>query len=142
MSDNQPGARGNTDPRRLELGPHGSLRFQPPAQADGRRLEAELRIDPPDGNAEPDWPLRFAGIEYRLYAEVEGLGRATTLLDATASVSTPAAIVHRLVFEFSTEQIDSIRLGADLGFGVDDDRMRVGVRAGGASRRALLEDFD
>ena len=100
-----------------------------------------LHISAPPGEADENWPLRFLGIENNVYAEVEGLGRTTTFVDATTSVVRPDGIVHRLVFEFTPEQVEAVRLGADLGFGINDDRMRVGVRARSKSRQILLADL-
>jgi len=127
--------------RTLELGPHASLTFEPWSGQQTHQLSVVLHISAPPGEADENWPLRFLGIENNVYAEVEGLGRTTTFVDATTSVVRPDGIVYRLVFEFTPEQVEAVRLGADLGFGVNDDRMRVGVRARSKSRQILLADL-
>jgi len=141
MNGASPIAAADTRIRQLELGPHASLQFLARSPLDGRRLRAELRIRAPDNHAGHHWQPHFAGIEFRLYAEIEGLGRATALVDGMAAASDPDAIVHQLVFELSAEQVDAVRLGADLGFGVDDDRMRVGARVKGQLLATLLSEL-
>jgi len=49
--------------------------------------------------------------------------------------------VHFLRFECSAEQIAAVRAGAEFGFGIDDERLRVGATVEGAARAALLADF-
>ncbi|PKL94662.1 MAG: DUF3501 domain-containing protein, partial [Gammaproteobacteria bacterium HGW-Gammaproteobacteria-5] len=44
-------------------------------------------------------------------------------------------------FEFSAEQIAALRAGADFGFGIDDERLRVGHTVKRDTRAALLADF-
>lgn len=85
----------------------------------------------------------LSGIEQRVYAEVEGLGRrfGRHAAPAEMSVARAQARSFRMRFEFSAEQISCIRAGAEFGFGIDDDRMRVGHSLKRSTRALLLADL-
>lgn len=109
---------------------------------DGHSLTASLRIAFAAEGALA--PAQLAGIEQRVYAEVEGLGR-----NFAAPVKPPFGgevddddALPLLRFRFTLDQITSLRAGAEFGFGIDDPRMRVGHTLKRASRAALLADFD
>ena len=139
MNDRRADYQADASRLTLELGPHARLVFEPGTGQVSPQLAFVLQIQAPSNDTDEGWPRHFIGIENHVYAEVEGLGRATTFVDATRSEQLSDVIAHRLIFEFTQEQVEAIRLGADLGFGVNDDRMRVGVRASGKSRQVLLD---
>lgn len=80
------------------------------------------------------------------YAEVEGLGRVFGIaVDDGARDADPAGDSAQgvwLQFAFSADQISTLRLGADFGFGIDHPQLRVGAMVKRALRASLLEDLD
>lgn len=109
----------------------------------GSNLKATMLIEFPDEAQRRVELARLGGIEHKVYAEIEGLGRAFAIADEDMerSNSEKTAAVHFLRFEFSAQQIDALRAGADFGFGIDDERLRVGHAVKGETRAALLADF-
>lgn len=114
-----------------------------PLIPDGRNLKATLLIEFPDSEQRKIELARLGGIEHRVYAEIEGQGRSFAIADEDLprSEAGKTAAVHFLRFEFSPEQILAIRSGADFGFGIDDERMRVGGKLKSAQVQSLLADF-
>lgn len=110
----------------------------------GANLKATMLVEFPDEAQRRLELARLVGIEHRIYAEVEGLGRAVAIADEDMERSNDVktSAVHFLRFEFSAEQIAALRVGADFGFGIDDERLRLGAMAKGGTRAALLADFD
>ena len=115
----------------------------------GRDLRATMLIEYPDAAERRVALARLAGIEHRVFAEVEGMhggdaGRIETHADEDVDRSTGArtAAVHFLRFAFAPAQIDALRSGAGLAFGIDDPRMPLRIAASAATRDALLHDFD
>ncbi|PKM15024.1 MAG: DUF3501 domain-containing protein [Gammaproteobacteria bacterium HGW-Gammaproteobacteria-2] len=109
----------------------------------GHNLKATMLIEFPDEAQRRIELARLGGIEHRVYAEIEGLGRAFAIADEDMdrSNSEKTSAVHFLRFEFSAEQIAALRAGADFGFGIDDERLRVGHTVKRDTRAALLADF-
>jgi hypothetical protein len=109
----------------------------------GHNLKATMLVEFPDEAQRKRELARLAGIEHQVYAEVEGHGRAIAIADEDMDRSNAekTSAVHFLRFEFSSEQIAALRAGADFGFGIDDERLRVGATVKGAVRAALLADF-
>jgi len=109
----------------------------------GRDLKATMLIEFPDEAQRRIELARLGGIEHKVYAEVEGLGRAFAIADEDMerSNSEKTSAVHFLRFAFSAEQIAALRAGADFGFGIDDERLRVGHTVRRDTRAALLADF-
>lgn len=110
----------------------------------GHNLKATMLIEFPDEAQRRVELARLGGIEHRVYAEVEGLGRTYAIADEDMdrSNSEKTSAVHFLRFEFSAEQIAALRAGAEFGFGIDDERLRVGHTVKRDTRAALLADFD
>ncbi len=109
----------------------------------GHNLKATMLIEFPDEAQRRVELARLGGIEHKVYGEVEGLGRAFAIADEDMdrSNSEKTSAVHFLRFEFGAEQIAALRAGADFGFGIDDERLRVGHTVKRDSRAALLADF-
>ncbi|MEZ5465721.1 MAG: DUF3501 family protein [Lysobacteraceae bacterium] len=101
----------------------------------GNELIVELRFSTPADRMGERWQDRYTGIENHVYAEIEGLGRIQGLLIDQRSRPPTESIIHRFRFTFDNDHLAVIRAGAEFGFGVDDDRMRVGVRV---KRQILL----
>ncbi len=111
---------------------------------DGSNLKATLGFAYADSARRVAELEKLSSIEAHLYAEVEGLGRSFAITEQVA-VHDEAGEPHNLPFlrfEFSPEQITAVRAGAEFGFGIDDDRMRVAHTLKRQSRAALLADFD
>ncbi len=109
----------------------------------GCDLKATMLIEFPDEAQRRVALARLGGIEHKVYAEVEGSGRAFAIADEDMerSNSEKTSAVHFLRFAFSAEQIAALRAGADFGFGIDDERLRVGHTLKRDVRAALLADF-
>ena len=110
----------------------------------GGDLRATLLIEYPDAAQRRDALASLGGIEHRVFAEVEGIGRATTHADEDLPRSSDArtAAVHFLRFAFTADAIAALRAGGSLAFGIDDPRMPQRADAVPALRAALLRDFD
>jgi len=115
-----------------------------PLIPDGSNLKATVLIEYPDLEERRRELAKLGGIEHRLYAEIEGQGRVFAVADEDLDRSDAGktSAVHFVRFEFGSAQIMALRAGAGLGFGIDDDRMRVGAVVSGPTRAALLADFD
>lgn len=114
-----------------------------PLIPDGGNLKATMLIEYADVDQRKRELARLGDIEHKVYAEVEGLGRVFAIADEDLdrSEADKTSAVHFLRFEFSPDQIQALRAGADFGFGIDDDRLRVGATVKGDARAALLADF-
>lgn len=109
----------------------------------GNDLKATMLIEFADEAVRRRELARLGGIEHRVYAEVAGIGRATTYADEDMDRSDDAktAAVHFLRFDFTPMMLAALRSGAALHFGIDDARMPVKVDVPAAIREALLRDF-
>lgn len=110
----------------------------------GGDLRTTMLIEYPDAAQRRDALATLGGIEHRVFAEVDGHGRASTHADEDIGRSDGArtAAVHFLRIAFAPVQIDALRNGAGLAFGIDDARMPLRIDATPALRAALLRDFD
>ncbi len=110
----------------------------------GGDLRATLLIEYPDAAQRREALASLGGIEHRVFAEVEDIGRATTHADEDLPRSSDArtAAVHFLRFAFTADAIAALRAGGSLAFGIDDPRMPQRADAVPALRAALLRDFD
>lgn len=110
----------------------------------GVDLRATMLIEYPDAAQRRAALAALGGIEHRVFAEVDGAGRATALADEDLPRSTDArtAAVHFLRFAFTADAVAALRAGAGMAFGIDDARLPVRVDAAPALRAALLHDFD
>jgi hypothetical protein len=110
----------------------------------GRDLRATMLIEYPDAVQRHAALATLGGIEHRVFAEVDGLGRASTHADEDLGRSDAArtAAVHFLRVAFAPAQIDALRAGAGLALGIDDARMPLRIDVPAATHAALLRDFD
>ena len=114
-----------------------------PLIPDGSNLKATMLIEYADSEQRKRELARLGGLEHRVYAEVEGLGRSFAIADEDLGRSEhdKTSAVHFLRFEFTPEQIMALRAGADFGFGIDDERMLVGATLKREGRASLLADL-
>ncbi len=115
-----------------------------PLISDRSSLLASLRVDFVEPESHAGLLATFGGIEEHVYAEVEGLGRsyASPLRVAPPGFDDEPLADRILRFALTAEQISAARAGAEFGFGIDDDRMRVGHSLKRATRASLLADLD
>ncbi len=110
---------------------------------DGQSLLASISLQA--GRSPFNEPALYylSELEHRVYAEIEGHGRSFAILAAKPDYLANDQDLARsfLRFEFSPDQIAALRAGADLGFGIDDDRMRVGARVKSETRASLLAEL-
>lgn len=109
----------------------------------GHDLKATMLIEYADETVRRRELARLGGIERHVYAEIAGIGRATTHADEDMDRSDDdkTSAVHFLRFDFTAEMIAGLRAGAALLFGIDDARMPATVEVPMAVREALLRDF-
>ena len=109
----------------------------------GHDLKATMLIEYADETVRRRELARLGGIERHVYAEVAGIGRATTHADEDMDRSDDdkTSAVHFLRFDFTAEMIAGLRAGAALRFGIDDARMPAVIEIPMATRQALLRDF-
>ncbi|MBX3713289.1 MAG: DUF3501 family protein [Lysobacter sp.] len=110
----------------------------------GQDLRATMLIEYPDAGQRQAALATLGGIEHRVFAEVEGHGRAFTHADEDLPRSEAArtAAVHFLRVVFAPAQIAALRAGAGLAFGIDDPRMPLRAEVAAATLAMLVHDFD
>lgn len=110
----------------------------------GRDLRATMLIEYPDAVQRQAALATLGGIEHRVFAEVEGHGRAAMHADEDLprSEATRTAAVHFLRVAFAPAQIAALRGAAGLAFGIDDARMPLRTEVSAATLAMLLHDFD
>jgi len=115
-----------------------------PLIPDGGNLKATMLLEFPDPQERAQRLAQLAGVEHRVYAEVSGHPRVFAHADEDLGRSTDdkTSAVHFLRFEFAPAQVASLRAGASLAIGIEDPRLPVQVVVPGATREALLADFD
>lgn len=114
-----------------------------PLIPDGRNLKATLLFEYEDAEQRRRELARLGGIEHRVHARVEGLARIAAIADEDLDRSDAGktSAVHFLRFEFAEPQVEALRAGAGLAFGIDDPRMPLHADADSRLRAALLADF-
>lgn len=114
-----------------------------PLIPDGSNLKATMLIEYADIEQRKRELATLGGIEHRVYAEIEGQGRSFAIADEDLprSEDDKTSAVHFMRFELTPAQIMAIRAGADFGFGIDDDRMRVAHTLKRDQRASLLADL-
>ena len=110
---------------------------------DGSNLKASMLIEYADIERHKRELATLNGIEHRVYAEIEGQGRSFAIAygDIPRLEIEKAAALHFMRFELTAAQITTIRAGAEFGFGIDDDRMRVAHTLKRHQRASLLADL-
>src|SRR3546814_12021161 len=93
----------------------------------GSNLKATMLIEFPDEAQRRSELARLGGIEHKVYAEIEGLGRAFAIADEDMDRSNTekTSAVHFLRLEFRGPQTAALLHRADFGLCPDDERLRV-----------------
>jgi len=114
-----------------------------PLIPDGSNLKATLLFEYPDPIVRAERLGQLAGIEHRVYAEVDGFAKSFAFADEDLDRSTEekTSAVHFMRFEFTDEAVAALRGGASLKFGVEDPRLPLQTEASPMTTRALLNDF-
>lgn len=114
-----------------------------PLIPDGGNLKATMLFEFPDAVTRSERLSKLAGIERRVYAEVDGHDRAFAHADDGFDRSNEdrTSAVHFLRFEFSDNDIAALKSGTGLSIGIDDLRMPERVRVADAVVAALISDF-
>ncbi len=114
-----------------------------PLIPDGSNLKATLLFEYPDPVLRAERLRQFAGIEHRVYAEVDGFEKSFAFADEDLDRSTEdkTSAVHFMRFEFSDAAIAALRKGASLRFGIEDPRLPLQVTTQSTTLQALLIDF-
>ena len=116
-----------------------------PLIPDGNNLKATFMIEYDDVVQRRQALERMHGIEDRVWARVGDGERLFAIADEDLERSneTKTSAVHFLRFQFSANDIDALRHGADLAFGIDHEAYAYAVDpVADETRTALLADFD
>lgn len=110
----------------------------------GSNLKATFMIEFADVAERRHALERLAGIEDRLFAQVEGFGPIAGIADEDLERTSggKTAAVHFVRFEFEPRMIAALRGGASLRFGSSHEAYAVSVTVDDTTRAALLADFD
>ena len=114
-----------------------------PLIPDGGNLKATMLLEFPDAVERATRLSGLAGIEHRIFAEVEGCGRVFAHADEdfARSDADKTSAVHFLRFEFPAADISALKSGASLSMGIDDGRLPARVRVVESVVVALSQDF-
>lgn len=114
-----------------------------PLISSGSTLSAVLSIHNPVNAGVHLAPAELDELAQRVYAEVEGLGRCFSIVMPVPppAMDDRSGVSRRVRFALTAEQIMAARAGAEFGFGIDDDRMRVGHSLRRSERATLLADL-
>ena len=114
-----------------------------PLIPDGSNLKATLLFEYPDPAERAERLGQLAGIEHRVYAEVDGFAKSFAFADEDLDRSTEdkTSAVHFMRFEFGEDAVAALRVGAGLKFGIEDPRLPLQTTVSGDTFNALLADF-
>lgn len=124
-------------------GIQGELDAYNPLIPDGDNLKATLLFEFPDPVVRDERLGRLAGIEHRVYAEVDGFPRMFARADEDLARSREGrtAAVHFLRFDFAPSVIAAFDAGAALHVGIDDPRLMLRACVGQTACESLRADF-
>lgn len=115
-----------------------------PLIPDGTNLKATFMIEIPDVEERRRELKRLAGIEFRVYARVDGFepvfGEADEDMERTTEEKTSA--VHFLRFELSTPMSAALKRGAALSIGTEHPEYSHETQLGITQRDALVADLE
>jgi Protein of unknown function (DUF3501) len=114
-----------------------------PLIPDGHNLKATMLLEFPDAVVRAKRLGELAGIEHKIYAQVQGHARSFAHADEDLDRSTDdkTSAVHFLRFEFTPEAINALRDGAAMRMGIDDPRLPEQAALNPEQLRALVADF-
>ena len=114
-----------------------------PLIPDGANLKATFMLEYTDAEQRRRALQLLAGIEHRVWLQVEGLDPVWAIADEDMPRSDAAktSAVHFLRFELTPEMISILGNGAPLSMGIDHPDYRLQSDVAPEVRDALLEDF-
>ena len=114
-----------------------------PLIPDGSNLKATFMLEYTDAEQRRQALQQLAGIEHRVWLQVEGFDPVWAVADEDMPRSDEAktSAVHFLRFELTPEMISTLGNGSPLSMGIDHPAYRVQTNVAPEVRDALLEDF-
>jgi hypothetical protein len=115
-----------------------------PLIPDGSNWKATFMIEYPDVEQRRRALGQLKDIEQRVWAQVGDGDRVFAIAneDVDRSNEDKTAAVHFLRFELSANQVQALRQGMNLRFGIDHPAMACELQVEGAVRDSLLSDLD
>ncbi len=116
-----------------------------PLVPDGSNWKATFMVEFPDEDERRTMLQRLIGVEDRVYVQINGHERVYAIADEDLERSNEqkTSAVHFLRFEFSSDQVASLRNGATLAAGIDHASYMVEISpVAGNIRQSLLADLD
>jgi hypothetical protein len=115
-----------------------------PLIPDGRNLKCTAMLEFEDVAERRRRLAELVGVENRIWLQVEGFEPVYAIAneDLDRSTDEKTSAVHFMRFEFTAEMIAALRSGAAFTAGVNSDLYRHETAIEGATRAALLSDFD
>lgn len=115
-----------------------------PLIPDGGNLKSTMLIEYDDVEQRRRELERLRGVEDRVFVRVGAAAPVYAIADEDLERSNESktSAVHFLRFELASAQIEELKHGAELTFGVDHPHYAQTATVGGDARAALLADFD
>ena len=116
-----------------------------PLIPDGSNWKATFMVEFPDAEERRAMLSRLVRIEDKVYVQVDGFDRVYAIADEDLERSDDkkTSAVHFMRFELSSEEVEALKSGAELGAGIDHDNYRVEISPlPGNIRQSLLADLD
>ena len=115
-----------------------------PLIPDGQNLKATMLIEFADADVRAIRLAQLGGIEHRVYVQLDADDKNYAYADEDLDRSTEGktSAVHFLRFEFTKQQVEALKNGVGLSFGIDDPRLPLHIQAPKNLHTALCADFD
>lgn len=115
-----------------------------PLIPDGSNLKATAMFEFEDRDERAQRLGELAGVENRIWAQVEGHEKAFAIAneDLDRSTEDKTSAVHFLRFEFDPDSVAALKGGAGLSFGIDHDKYRHETEVTGDTLESLVSDLD
>ena len=116
-----------------------------PLIPDGSNWKATFMVEFPDVEERRAMLSRLLRIEDKVYVQVDGFDRVYAIADEDLERSDDkkTSAVHFMRFELSSEEVEALKSGAELGAGIDHDNYRVEISPLPENiRQSLLADLD
>lgn len=126
-----------------EAGIQAEIDAYAPLVPDGSHWNATLLIEVPDPEERRRELVRLAGVEQRLYVQVDGHARvhAVAADDAVRSSAGKTSAVHFLRFELTPAMREAVRAGAGVRLGCDHARVAAEVQVEPGTLASLAADL-
>lgn len=115
-----------------------------PLIPDGSNLKATAMFEFEDRDERAQRLGELAGVENRIWAQVEGHEKVFAIAneDLDRSTEDKTSAVHFLRFEFDADAVAALKDGAGLSFGIDHDKYRHEATVTGDTLESLVSDLD